>query len=130
MFVKLTPNLMVPDVDEATGFYEKLGFTRVVRVPAEGDHADFAILLGDAVELMLQSRESIRTDLPPVVKAPYGGGCILYLEVDDILGLHASLADQVEVIVPMRETFYGSTEFYITDPNGYTVGFAQPNKTD
>lgn len=130
MYKKLSPNLMVPDVDEATGFYEKLGFKRVVRVPDEGGTADFAILVADDVEIMLQSRESISTDLPPVHPQPYGGGCILYIEVEDIHALHASLAPHVNVIVEMRETFYGSTEFYIADPYGYTVGFAQSNPTD
>jgi uncharacterized glyoxalase superfamily protein PhnB len=130
MYAKLTPNLMVPEVDQATAFYEKLGFSRVVRVPKEGGTAEFAILVADRIELMLQSRESIGTDLPPVSEEPYGGGCILYIEVEDIKSLHESLAGEAEVIVPMRETFYGSTEFYIRDPYGYTIGFAQSNKSD
>jgi uncharacterized glyoxalase superfamily protein PhnB len=130
MFTKLTPNLMVPDVDEATAFYEKLGFSRVLRVPKEGGTAEFAILVADRIELMLQSRESISTDLPPVSQQPYGGGCILYIEVEDIRSLHESLAGEADVIVAMRETFYGSTEFYIRDPYGYSIGFAQPNKSE
>jgi len=130
VFTKLTPNLMVPDVDEATEYYRKLGFSRVVRVPTEGGVAEFAILVAGSVELMLQSRASIAEDLPPVESQPYGGGCIIYLEVDDIKGLHDSLAGQVDVVVPLRETFYGSTEFYLRDPYGYTIGFAQPSKSD
>jgi uncharacterized glyoxalase superfamily protein PhnB len=130
VFTKLTPNLMVPDVDEATEYYAKLGFNRVVRVPTEGGVAEFGILVAGNVELMLQSRDSIAEDLPPVLSQPYGGGCIIYIEVDDIKNLHDSLAGQVEVVVPLRETFYGSTEFYLRDPYGYTIGFAQPNRSD
>ncbi|MFJ5228155.1 VOC family protein [Streptomyces sp. NPDC088400] len=117
----------MPDVDETTEFYEKLGFSRVVRVPKEGGVADFAILVAGNIELMLQSRENMSTDLPPFSEQPYGGGCILYIEVDDVKALHDSIASQVNVVVELRETFYGSTEFYVTDPNGYAIGFAQSN---
>jgi uncharacterized glyoxalase superfamily protein PhnB len=125
MISKVTPNLMVPDVDEATKFYELLGFQRVVRVPDEGV-ADFAILVNGGVELMLQSRDNLASDLPTVSKEPYGGGCVLYMEVEDVQAVHDKIAGSAKVVVDLRDTFYGSREFYILDPNGYTVGFAQP----
>lgn len=125
MIIKLTPNLMVPDVDEATTFYELLGFHRVLRVPEEGV-ADFAILINGGVELMLQSKANLTTDLPPASKEPFGGGCILYMEVADIQAVQDTLAGKANVIVELRDTFYGSKEFYVADPNGYIVGFAQP----
>jgi hypothetical protein len=30
-------------------------------------------------------------------------------------------------VKPRHETFYGSTELYVREPGGHTVGFAQMN---
>ncbi|MFY9806459.1 MAG: VOC family protein [Pseudonocardiaceae bacterium] len=124
MFSKLTPNLKVPDVKKAVEFYESLGFTTVATVPEEGI-ASFAILVDGPVELMLQSGESLVEDIPAAGEREIGSSIVLYLDVDDIQALHDRVAGKAEVVVPMRDTFYGMREFYITDPHGYLIGFAQ-----
>ena len=129
MFSKLTPNLMVPDVKKAAEFYESLGFTTVATFPEEGNPS-FAILVDGPVELMLQSGESLAVDIPSAGEREIGSSIVLYLDVDDIEALHAAVAGRADIVVPMRDTFYGMREFYITDPHGYVIGFAQKVKDD
>jgi uncharacterized glyoxalase superfamily protein PhnB len=62
----------------------------------------------------------------PSLKGPVGGSFLLYLDVTDIDRLYERVADRAEVVVPMTITPYGMREFYITDPHGYVLGFAQP----
>ena len=85
MFSKITPNLMVGDVNEALAFYERvLGFRLVMGVP-EGSQQivttrdnnaplGFAILKRDEVELMLQSQQSLAAGLSEFRKRSVGAG--------------------------------------------------------
>lgn len=121
------PNLMVTDVDAATSFYEALGFRRVSRVPKEGGTGNWAMLTGGDAQLMLQSIESIADDLPVVGKdRSMGGAWVNYLTVSALDEVRDALPEEATVVVDIRETFYGSREFYIADPDGYIIGFAEP----
>ncbi|MBI3099894.1 MAG: VOC family protein [Planctomycetes bacterium] len=123
---KLTPNLMVESVDETIVFYrDVLGFKVVMTLPEAGVK-DFAILQWGNVELMLQSRKSIREDLPFMAEQPIGASSILYVEVEGIQALHDRISGKVSVLLPMRKTFYGMQEFCIRDPHGYVIVFAEP----
>ena len=124
MISKLTPNLIVPDVGEAQKFYESLGFVTVVTVPDDGP-PHFAILVCGAVELMLQSQANIAEDLPGAVSGDVGASVVLYMEVADVEAVHATLEGSSEIVMPLRSTFYGMREFYVRDPHGYVLGFAQ-----
>ena len=123
---KLTPNLMVNSVDETIVFYrDVLGFKVVMTMPETGVK-DFAILQNGSVELMLQSRKSIKEDLPFLAEQPIGSSAILYVEVGGIQALHDRIAGKVTVLLPMRKTHYGMQEFCIRDPHGYVIVFAEP----
>ena len=59
MLKKLTPNLMVEDVEQTLRFYgEVLGFEVITTVPEQPPFG-FAIVRRDEVELMFQSRPSL-----------------------------------------------------------------------
>lgn len=126
MLNKLTPNLMVDSVEKAIEFYEGvLGFTVVHKVPGD-DALNFAILHLGNVELMLQSRASMAEDVPKVAEVPLGAASlVLYTDVEDVEGMHQRLDGKVDVVLPMRKTFYGMQEFYVRDPFGFFWGFAQ-----
>lgn len=125
MFNKLTPNLMVESIEEALEFYrDVLGFNVVHTVPGD-DSLNFAILNHGNVELMLQARKSMREDVPQVAELEGSPPLILYLDVDGIEELHDRIQDKVEVLLPMRKTFYGMNEFYVRDPFGFFLGFAE-----
>jgi hypothetical protein len=81
------------------------------------------------VEIMYQSRASIVADVEQS-GAPAGladelarSTTTLFVEVerlDDIL----ESAEDVEVLVPRRQTFYGMDEIFVRAPCGTVVGFA------
>ena len=52
------------------------------------------------------------------------GPAFLYLEVEDLKAALAATAG-AEMVMPVRDTFYGAREFGIKDPAGHYVIFAQ-----
>jgi hypothetical protein len=100
-----------------------------VTVP-HGDAIGFAILQKGDVEIMYQSRASIEDDLGTsgapknLGRELSGSTSTLFVEVerlDDVIG---ALGDDVEVLVPRRQTFYGMDEIFVRPPCGTVVGFA------
>jgi len=134
---KLTVDLMVEDVNATVKFYqENLGFDFQLGVPthtkeqvttwSENEPLDFAIMkMGDA-EVMLQSRESLANDGFFGDGRAIGASAVLYIETDDVKRLHDRLKDKATIVKDIRTAHYGMEEFYISDNNGYIIGFAQP----
>ncbi|HAL56070.1 MAG TPA: bleomycin resistance family protein [Bacteroidetes bacterium] len=124
MMKKLTPNIMVNDVNATVPFYKDvLGFEMVMSVPETGLF-DWALLRAGSVEIMLQSTSSLTRDLPEFNGKPAGGTLIFYIDVKDVRQLHASVKGKVAITKEMQKTFYGTEEFTIKDPNGYYLTFA------
>jgi|GraSoiStandDraft_36_1057302.scaffolds.fasta_scaffold865606_1 uncharacterized glyoxalase superfamily protein PhnB len=122
---KLTPNLMVEDVNRTVAFYQEvLGFELLTSVPEEGQLA-WAMLKRAGVELMFQTRASLTEELPGLRGKDIGGTFTLYIDVEDIQGLYAAIRDKVTVVVDMHTTFYGAREITIEDCNGYILTFAE-----
>jgi uncharacterized glyoxalase superfamily protein PhnB len=125
---KLTPNLIVDDVNAAVDFYRgTLGFELVASVPESGTYV-FALLKSGGVELMLQTGESVVEEVPSMRGRLAGTGAALYIDVDDVRALHTALAGKVGLIKDLSPTFYGTLEFSFTDPNGYIVTYAEDQK--
>ena len=122
---KLTPNLMVEDVNETVAFYKDvLGFALLASVPEEGQF-NWAMMKHGGVEIMFQSRASLTGDVPQFEGKAIGGSLTLYIDVEDIKGLYANLQNRVTLLHDMATTFYGTREFTIQDCNGYILTFAQ-----
>ena len=119
---KLTPVLFVPEIEPCLKFWvERLDFQKTVEVP-EGNKLGFVILARDSVEVMYQSRASVAKDVPSLANAP--SSSFLYVEVrglDDII----KKLEGVEVVVPVRKTFYGAREIAVREPGGNVVAFAE-----
>lgn len=121
---KLTPILIVEDIEPVLPFWvDRLGFEKTVEVP-EGDKLGFVILNRGPVEIMYQSRASIRNDAPALLDMMASGGSVLFIEVDSIDDVENALAG-IEPVVPRRKTFYGATEVFVQDPAGNIIGFAE-----
>jgi uncharacterized glyoxalase superfamily protein PhnB len=119
---RLTPNLIVDAIEPCLPFWvDRLGFTQTVGVPA-GDALGFVILKRGEVELMLQSRTSMKGDVPAIADLPQRS--VLYVDVPDLAAIRAALTGW-PLLVPERTTFYGARELIVTDPAGNTVFFAQ-----
>jgi len=121
---KLTPILVVDAIEPCLAFWtERLGFAATAEVP-EGDHLGFVILQRDGVEVMYQTRSGIAADAPTVAAAGAGSKSLLFIEVADVDDVARRL-EGVEIVVPMRKTFYGARELFVRAPCGTVVGFAQ-----
>ena len=119
---KLSPVLFVEAIEPCLGFWTALGFEKVVEVP-EGDRLGFIILVKDGVEVMYQSRESVRKDIPAMADVP-AGGTNLYIDVADVAAIERAVKG-LEIVVPRRKTFYGADEIGVREPGGNAVIFGQ-----
>ena len=121
---KLTPVLMVEEIEPCLPFWvERLGFQKVTEVP-EGDKLGFVILAKGNVQVMYQSRASLEKDVPALAKMSFKSSTGLFIEVEKISEVVERLKG-VEVVVPLRETFYGATEISVRTPCGNLVTFAE-----
>ncbi len=124
---KLTPVLFVNEVEPCAKFWvERLGFQKTAEVP-DGDKLAFVMLQKGNVELMYQSYASAEKDAPHLSAVVRKGPTFLYLEVDN-LDDFINATKGSEVVMPVRDTFYGSKELGIKDPAGHFITFAQFKK--
>jgi uncharacterized glyoxalase superfamily protein PhnB len=122
---QITPLLTTDDMDASLRFYRGvLGFTVAMTVPDEAPH-DWALLTSGETALQLQTAKSIGDDLGRMEGRPSGSGPMLYIDVDDVEALRQRVEGEAPVVVAMRETFYGTREFGVTDPNGVVLIFAE-----
>lgn len=128
-FKKLTPNLMVNDVNETIKFYhDNFGFDAVVTIPDTGKY-NFAILSNGDIELMIQKRESFIQDLNVPKDEQVGGTFSLFFEVNDIVPLYEKTTSSgLQIARELHQTFYGSKEFTVRDNNGYILTFSEASK--
>ena len=128
---KLTPVLFVEEVEPCVKFWvERMGFQKIAEVP-EGNKLGFAMLQKGKVELMYQSYASADKDVTTISQVVRKGPTFVYVEVDSLDQTIAAIKG-AEIVMPVRKTFYGSTEIGIKDPGGHFITFAEfaptPNK--
>lgn len=122
---KLTPNLMVEDVNRSLAFYQDvLGFETLATVPEEGQF-QWAMMKRGNVEIMFQAQASLSGEIPLFEGATIGASLTLYIEVDGIADLYATVQGKAPIAQEMHETFYHAKEFAIQDCNGYVLAFAE-----
>ena len=119
---RLSPVLFVDAVEPCLPFWEALGFARTVEVPDNLGKLGFVILVKDGVEVMYQSRTSLKSDLPPLVEGAWRSA--LYLEVVDLDGV-TQLVKGAPVVQARRKTAYGAEELWVREPGGHVIAFAQ-----
>lgn len=121
---RVTPVLYVEEIEPCVKFWvERLGFEKTVEVP-DGQRLGFVILQRNGIELMYQSFASAAKDAPALAKDVSGGRTFLYVEVDNLDELIAAMKG-VNVVLPVRTTFYGAREIGVKDPAGHMIVFAQ-----
>jgi hypothetical protein len=122
---RLTPVLVVESVRNCLPFWtDRLGFEMTNHVPGPDGSLIFAILERGGIEIMYQSRESVLAD-GTITRAEIDGHSVaLFITVSSIDEVERKLTT-APIVKPRHETFYGSTEIYVKEPGGNTVGFAQ-----
>ena len=125
MLKQLTPVLIVDAVEPCIEFWtERLGFEVTNKVPDPDGKLVFASVQKGPIEIMYQTRASVINEQPGSARDLMGHSVALFITVDDLDKVEKSLAG-APVVKARHETFYGSTELYVREPGGNTVGFAQ-----
>jgi|SRR5215212_7164539 len=120
--MKITPVLIVPEIEPVLPLWEAIGFTRTAEVP-HGDRLGFVILAADGAEVMYQTVDSVRSDEPSALEGR--GASALFIEVEDLDAVVAKLPAGTNILVSRRTTPYGATETFLRDGAGNTIVFAQ-----
>ena len=127
-FSKLTPNLLVDDVERSLRFYEEvLGFTRGFTVP-EARPFVFGSVVSGPIEVFFNEKHTAIKEYPAFGGKPVGLTGTMYIELEGSGGvdpLHDRLKTRVPVVMPLVTQFYGVREFAIADPDGYVITFAE-----
>jgi uncharacterized glyoxalase superfamily protein PhnB len=122
---QLTPVLIVDAVEPCLKFWtDRLGFEVTNQVPGPDGKLIFASVQKAGIEIMYQTKASVISEQPGSAGELMGHSVALFITVGD-LDTVAKALEGAPVVKPRHETFYGSTEIYVREPGGNTVGFAQ-----
>ncbi len=129
----LTPYVEVFDMIASVAFYrDRLGFEILFASPevetAEGRFSHFVRLKRGDAEVMLNTAYD-SNERPPDRSEARWAGCAhvhLYINCDDVPGLHAELIGRGLDAAPPARTGYGFLALSVSDPDGYTLTFHQP----
>jgi uncharacterized glyoxalase superfamily protein PhnB len=124
-FTKLTPNLLVADVERSLAFYiDRLGFERGLTVPDESPFV-FASVTSGPVEIFFNAATVAIEEYPGFAGRPIGATGTMFIEMQGVDALHERVKPAVKVVMPLETKFYGMREFAIEDPDGYVITFAE-----
>ena len=124
-FKKLTPNLLVANVERSLAFYvDTLGFARGMTVPDASPFVFASVTSGD-VEVFFNDAATAVKEYPAFAGKPLGATGTMYIDVEGVDALHDRLEPIVTIAMPLVTQFYGVREFAILDPDGYVITFAQ-----
>jgi uncharacterized glyoxalase superfamily protein PhnB len=122
---RITPVLFVKEIEPVLPFWvDALGFEKTIEVPHDGIKLGFVALQKDGTEVMYQTYASLGEDMPAIAEAAKKGPTFLYIEIDNLDSVLASLKKQ-KMTMPERTAFYGMREVGFQDPAGHYLTFAQ-----
>jgi uncharacterized glyoxalase superfamily protein PhnB len=125
---RLTPVLVVDSVEPCIQFWiDRLGFAAENQVPGGDGKLVFAAVKKGDIEVMYQTRTSVIAERPESASELVGHSTALFITTDDLDAVEKAVAG-APVVTSRHTTFYGSTEIYVREPGGNTIGFAQFEK--
>lgn len=120
----LAPVVIVDRVEPCVAFWvERFGFEAKSQVPGLDDRLLFASVTRGDIEIMYQTRASVLAERPDAEEF-VGHSTVLFFTVPNLDAVERVVAG-APVFKSRHQTPYGSTELYVRDPGGTTVGFAQ-----
>lgn len=125
-FTKLTPNLVVRDVQASIRFYTTvLGFRQTITVPDTPPFV-FASVTAGNIEIFFNEQKAVAADYPPLARDPLGGTLTLFLECEGIEEILSAVERSgARIVMPLKTQFYGMREFAFLDPDGWTITMAE-----
>ena len=123
--MRLSPLICVHDVPAVSAWYQQLlGCTS-----GHGGNEYERLMAGDELILQLHRWDAEHDHGPlgdPAVR-PYGNGVVLWFELDDFdAAVRRALGMRVQVLKESRLSENGNWEFWLRDPDGYTVVLTSP----
>lgn len=125
-FLRLTPNLVVRDVQQSIAFYcDVLDFELDKHVPEQPPFV-FASVRGGGIEIFLNDYNTVIQEYPAFKDVPLGGTLTLFLIMQGIDELYEEVRSKGrKIVMPIETKFYGVREFAIADPDGYLLTLAE-----
>jgi uncharacterized glyoxalase superfamily protein PhnB len=126
-FNKVTPNLIVADMEKSLAFYrDVLGFTVSQSVPDKSPFV-FAWINRGGADIFLNQHMPPQAGQPDLFAGKQIGGTLsMYLAMDGIEDLLKAVeAHRIKIAMPLHTEFYGMKEFAVFDPDGYLLIFAE-----
>ena len=125
-FLRLTPNLVVRDVEQSLRFYcDVLDFELDKHIPEQPPFV-FASVRGGGVEIFLNEFKASIAEYPAFGKIPIGGTLTLYVAMQGVDEMYAKVcSDGSKIVMPIETKFYGVREFAVADPDGYVITLAE-----
>jgi len=119
---RVTPILVVDDIERSLPFWEALGFT--VSSPTWiDDKLVFAGVSKDGLDVHYQTKANLERNAPETVQSLTATTSLVYVTVASLEPVIAGLGD-AEVVIPRRRTSWGADEIYVREPGGNIVAFA------
>jgi len=128
-FNKLTPNLIVSNVERSLAFYvDVLGFERGITVPDKSPFV-FASVTSGGVEIFFNDTAEVLKEHPDWAgKLKPSAGNSMFLEIvgpGAVDALHDRVKAKARVVMPLTTQWYGMREFAIEDPDGFVITVAE-----
>jgi uncharacterized glyoxalase superfamily protein PhnB len=125
-FTKLTPNLVVRNVEASLNFYRSvLGFQPGFTVPDQPPYV-FGSVTSGGVEIFFNDQKAVAEEYPALGAKPIGGSLTLFLEVEGVEEVLAAIQKSgSKITMPLKEQFYGMREFAFEAPEGWVITIAE-----
>ena len=116
-FQSIMPVLRVTDLSRSIDWYTGvLGFELCWRAPNDGGGENCMLQAGDS-NLMLSTGSHLG-DRPAFTGT-------LYFRTEGVRELFGNVQNRADIVWPLETMDYGTLEFGIRDPDGYTLAFAE-----
>jgi len=119
---RVTPVLPVQAIEPVVSFWEGLGFVAINPSRVDG-RLEFIAFAKDGLEVHYQAVETFEQQFASGSQMLGDTTALVYLAVDDLDAVIQRLGG-AEVVIPRRQTAWGSDEIYVREPGGHLIGFA------
>ena len=117
--------LFTANMERMVAFYrDVLGFSVTTTVPEQAPFV-FVWLQRDDVNVFLNDAAAVKHETPDAPLTVGQSGVAMFIAMEGIHDLWAQVKDRARVAMPLKDQWYGMTEFSVVDPDGYVVTFAE-----
>jgi uncharacterized glyoxalase superfamily protein PhnB len=125
--------LGVKDIEQASRFYQTLGFQQQFALPRADGQLTLAVLSSGSSTLLLGRLDELHYEhearAKKIRKGPHGLGVTLTLLVPDLQAAYQAVRGAgLEILLEPVEEFYGDRVFMFLDPDGYEWKISQTVK--